>query len=91
MGQAPTPANISMGESASVELHGKLVKDLGEKGAIIEIGDRLSGEQQKQIQQIDQILAGTQFAGAGTKATSGPAVQLRIRKQGSPTPSPDSK
>lgn len=91
MGQAPTSASINMGQGASVEVHGKLVKDLGEQGAIIEIGDRLSGAQQKQIQQIDQMLAGTQFAGAASKATSGPAVQLRIRKQGSPTPSPASK
>lgn len=66
----------------------KLVDDRDAEGALIEVEYVLTADQQEQIDEMEQITAGTTFSGWGTLGTTHPPIQLLIRATGSPKPTP---
>lgn len=70
---------------------GKLVKDFGDAGAVIEFGSQLTSEQQAQIDQAEEYLKQIpQFSGWAKKAVELKPLIFTLRKIGTPEPTPES-
>lgn len=70
-------------KGGGIELKGKLTKDLGVEGAIIEIGEGgLQGEKGAEVARVAQIVAGTELAELAKMTISGKPIEYRIKKPG---------